>query len=185
MKFNVVALAASVMMAGSTLASVNITFPNSNVWWVANSLNLLQWTCQDPAAPKTYTVVVFGQGSLAGGLPIISTLVPNYDCSINIPPISDLVAGTGYQVALTNTLNRSDIFAESQPFEIKAEGSPYPPQPSNTAATYTSTATSAGNATSTSSPASSTSKAGSALAISPAPLSFSAAVALVFSTLFA
>ncbi|KAG8720031.1 hypothetical protein FRC08_001324 [Ceratobasidium sp. 394] len=52
----------------------------------------------------------------------------NYDCSKTIIPGEQLKPGTGYSMLFANPFNNTDVFATSQPFEVKAVGSTYPPQ---------------------------------------------------------
>jgi hypothetical protein len=99
----------------------------SSLWWVASSANTLIWDCTDKTHDQ-FNVVISNPNVnvLTAPLTIIPTL-PNYVCSklITAQQIS-LPAATGYVVSLTNIFNNSDIYASSQPFEIKALGSAYP-----------------------------------------------------------
>jgi len=186
MKLNAAALFAALVTAKGSLAAVSINFPSASTWWVADSTNLLSWTCRVPGAPSQYNVVVYGPGALAVGLVILGP-VPDVDCSIITPANGDLTAGSNYQVALVDSANATDIVAKSDVFTIKPEGSPYAPEPSNNATTIlpTSTGGSSSTTASSSSPTSSKTGKNAASALSPGHLSFSAAVALVFSALFA
>ncbi|KAF8322673.1 hypothetical protein DL93DRAFT_2162796 [Clavulina sp. PMI_390] len=143
MKFAAVALFTA--LSASTASALSITNPSASSWWVANSVNLLSWSCHDSDATGQYTVIIFGPGSLEAGLPIIAQM-NNYDCSETIPANGNFPAGNNYTIALANPLNRTDILA-STPFTIEAQGSAYPTSASPTASatiSATNTGTSSG-----------------------------------------
>jgi hypothetical protein len=77
----------------------------------------------------------------------IISIENNYDCSKTITEQQvTQPAATGYTIQFANILNGTDIYAESEPFEIKALGSSYPAT-SSAAATGTSATGSSGAAT--------------------------------------
>jgi hypothetical protein len=51
----------------------------------------------------------------------------NDQCNVNLVPT--LNVGTGYTIRFINPVNISDIYAESEQFEVKPKGSPYPTIP--------------------------------------------------------
>ncbi|KAF9788568.1 hypothetical protein BJ322DRAFT_1049699 [Thelephora terrestris] len=129
-RLSLVALASTLV---STVAGLQITAPGGpNLWWVAKSDNNLVWDCTD----KTYdsfNVVIANPNTavLTAPLTILATL-PNYVCSKLLPAAMLTVpAATGYTIMLTDILNTTNIYATSQPFEIKPLGSSYP-NPSST-----------------------------------------------------
>ncbi|KAG6853192.1 hypothetical protein C0991_006223, partial [Blastosporella zonata] len=64
--------------------------------------------------------------SLTAPLAIIG-IENNYVCSQTITQDQlTAPAGTGYTILFANTLNQTEIWATSEPFEIKALGSAYP-----------------------------------------------------------
>ncbi|KIJ15393.1 hypothetical protein PAXINDRAFT_169234 [Paxillus involutus ATCC 200175] len=168
-----------ILLAAAALASVasaqlTITNPSANSWWVAQSANTLAWTC-NTSPYQTYTVVLTNTNPsiLSGPLAIIA-IQQNYDCSETITQQqSAQPAATGYTIQLTNPLNNTEVYAESEPFEIKALGSAYPASSSSAAASAT------GSGTSTSTGASAASTTGAAVAnYIPVGMSMVAALAL-------
>jgi len=120
----------------------SITRPSSTSWWVADSMNTLQWTCEDaiPNFPQ-YTVLITNPNTalLTGPLAIIAEL-NNFDCSETINLSTNILAGPNYQIIFGNPLNETDVLAQSEAFTIEPFGSTYPPQPTtSTAANATST----------------------------------------------
>jgi len=113
---------------------LEVTSPSSSIWWVAKSQNVLSWTCQNVTFPQ-FTVLVNNSNPaiLVSPLAIIAQQ-DNFDCSIIITQDqSDQPAGTGWTILLANPLNETDVYATSQPFEIKPLGSLYPSQTTPTA----------------------------------------------------
>jgi len=165
-------LLAVTALAGAASAQLTITNPSSSSWWVAQSTNTLTWTCN--TSPYTSFTVLLANSNpsvLVSPLAIIS-IQENYDCSKLIT--QDQVvqpAATGYTIQFANILNGTDIYAESEPFEIKALGSAYPATSSAAGATATGATGSAGAAT--------PSQTGAAVAnYIPVGLSVAAALAL-------
>ncbi|KAG5643041.1 hypothetical protein DXG03_001653 [Asterophora parasitica] len=121
-------LAVAAAVAGAAVAEFQILSPGADVWWVAKSLNTLSWTCNDPSALATFTVLVANKDPkiLTDPLAIIG-VQNNFDCSKTITQDQlSAPAGTGYTIQFASTLNRTDVFATSQEFEIKPLGSSYP-----------------------------------------------------------
>ncbi|KAG2068542.1 hypothetical protein BDR04DRAFT_1056709 [Suillus decipiens] len=154
-------------------AQLTITSPGTNDWWVASSANTLAWTC-NTSPYQNFTILLANSNSAVLNTPLaIIAVQQNYDCSETIAQQqSAQPAGTGYTILFASTLNSTDIYAQSEPFEIKALGSSYP--------TTTSSAGSASTGTpSGSSGAAQATKSGSAFAeYAPVGMSMVAAVAL-------
>ncbi|KAG8950524.1 hypothetical protein FRC03_012843, partial [Tulasnella sp. 419] len=71
----------------------------------------------------------------------------DYDCSILFQPVQSLTPATGYTLTFADVFNQTNVIATSEPFEVKAKGSAYAPQPSNlnpVTATVTGAATGTG-----------------------------------------
>ncbi|KIK52730.1 hypothetical protein GYMLUDRAFT_103742, partial [Collybiopsis luxurians FD-317 M1] len=120
----VLAAAASALTAVS--AQLKVLSPGGpDLWWVADSENLLVWNCNESQV-QSFTVLV-NNPSLEAPLAIIADQ-PNFVCSLIVTKdqISPLSVGNGYTVELANPLNNTDVYAQSLPFEIKPAGSPYP-----------------------------------------------------------
>ncbi|EDR06683.1 uncharacterized protein LACBIDRAFT_294613 [Laccaria bicolor S238N-H82] len=125
-------LALSLLVSASVAqAALTITNPTSSSWWVAKSANVLSWTCQD--SPSNQFTVLINSPSMAAPLAIIAQ-ENNFDCSKTITQDqANQAAGTGYTILLADPLNNTNVYATSEPFEIKALGSAYPSQVSSSA----------------------------------------------------
>ncbi|OAX40554.1 hypothetical protein K503DRAFT_848892 [Rhizopogon vinicolor AM-OR11-026] len=160
---------ASVAFLGVVSAQLTITSPSANDWWVAQSLNTLAWTC-DTSPYQNFTILLTNSNLSILPAPLaIIAVQDNFDCSETITQQqSAQPAGTGYVVQLASTVNETDVYASSQPFEIKALG-----------ATYPTTTSSAGSSATGSSASPTTTTTGAALAqYVPVGLSMAAALAL-------
>jgi len=142
---------AALLLASFTgvAADLQVTSPSSSLWWVAKSTNVIAWTCKDTSITD-FTVLVNNANPQLLVSPIaVIAIQQNYDCSITISQDqANQPVGTGWTVLLANPLNNTDVYATSEPFEIKALGSAYPSQ----------STTSAGNSTSSSSGSAASSK---------------------------
>jgi len=145
-----------------------------NLWWVAQSENNIVWTCQtSPVLNFTIFIANPNPSILVSPMAIVA-IEPNADCSKSITQDqSNQAAGTGYTIQFTDILNSSNIYAQSEPFEIKALGATYPAS----SATPTDTGTATGSATGSTSSSSSTSKPKSAASGLSASIGFSVAAA--------
>ncbi|KAF9558574.1 hypothetical protein CPC08DRAFT_751390 [Agrocybe pediades] len=115
-------------------ADLQVTRPSSDIWWVAKSNNVIAWTCQDTDIQQ-FTVLIGNVDPQVQTAPgAIIGIQNNFDCSIllNADQFSQGV-GTGWQVLLADIFNNTHVYATSQPFEIKPQGSPYPDQGGTTA----------------------------------------------------
>ncbi|OJT02836.1 hypothetical protein TRAPUB_6692 [Trametes pubescens] len=129
MKFSAAALSATLAaLVGSTVAQLEIISPGGpNLWWVAGSDNVVSWTCR--TSPFTnFTVLIANSDPKVLTAPqAFIAQQNNFDCSKLITKDQiNQAPGTGYTIQLANIFNETDIFAESEPFEIKAIGSSYP-----------------------------------------------------------
>ncbi|KAL7414528.1 hypothetical protein BDY24DRAFT_385514 [Mrakia frigida] len=128
-------------LAGSALAELQIVRPGTASWWVANSQNTVQWVGLDPAI---FAISVFNSNItlLSSGSAVIQTQNNAYDLSFTLTPF--LNVGTGYTIKLHNTTDPTDVFATSEPFEVRPQGTAYPPVistlPSTSSASPSSTA---------------------------------------------
>jgi len=93
----------------------------------------------------------------------------NFDCSMTLSvDQANFTVGSNYTVQLANILNLTDVYAESQPFDIKPFGSAYPPAsatPADPGATSTGGATSSSSSTGSASSPTKSSAAVSALSL--------------------
>jgi hypothetical protein len=132
----------------------------SGLWWVAQSQNNIVWTCQT-SPYDNFTVLVANSDPKVLSAPIaIIAIENNYDCSKEITQDqSNQPVGTGYTIQFANPLNNTDVYAESQPFEIKALGSTYPASSATPSVSGTQTGSASG-ASASSTTTSSSSKSG-------------------------
>jgi len=132
---------------GGVATGLQVTSPSSSIWWVAKSFNLIAWTCND-SQYATFTILINNTDPTVLTAPIaVIAIQNNYDCSITITQDqANQPVGTGWTVLLANPLNNTDVYATSEPFEIKALGSAYPSQASGTSGNVT--ASSSGSAAS-------------------------------------
>jgi hypothetical protein len=114
------------MFATLAAAQLTITQPSADIWWVAQSTNVMAWTCK--TSPFTNFTVLIQIPNVPAPLQFLG-IQQNFDCSITITNNQvNQAPGTGYQLLLANVFNNTDIFARSDPFEIKPLGSAYPSQ---------------------------------------------------------
>jgi len=123
-------LALTAALVSAAAAQVEIFSPSASVWWVAQSINTLAWTCNDPAAAAnpTFTVLLANSNPdiLVAPLAIIG-IQNNFDCSQTITADQvSAAAGTNYTILFSSVNNQTAVFATSEPFEIKALGATYP-----------------------------------------------------------
>lgn len=114
----------------------------------------MSWDCKSPQAIAVVDFTVLIQSPNVPSPLAIIAIQQNADCSINVSQEkANQAPGTGYVLLLANPLNNTDVYATSQPFEIKALGSQYPSQvsPSSSAASGTAAASSTASAGSTNS----------------------------------
>ncbi|EKM56617.1 uncharacterized protein PHACADRAFT_253827 [Phanerochaete carnosa HHB-10118-sp] len=119
-------LAALVSTAAADLQIISPGGPN--LWWVAGSINTIAWNCQQNTEFLNFTVSVGNSNPAVLNQPqAIIAVENNFDCSKTITPDQEsFAAGDGYFIQFGNTLNSTDVYAQSQPFEIKPLGSAYP-----------------------------------------------------------
>jgi hypothetical protein len=171
-------LAIATALFGAATAQLSIVAPGGpDLWWVDNAENNIVWTCAN-SPYSNFTVLVANQSPQVLSSPIaIVAIENNYDCSKTITPQqANQAPGTGYMIQLANTLNETDVYAQSQPFEIKAAGAAYPASSATPTATGTSTGTTAAGAAATS--ASTTGAASSNAKLSAAGFGLAAVGAL-------
>ncbi|KAK0210388.1 hypothetical protein DFS33DRAFT_1483488 [Desarmillaria ectypa] len=120
-------LATASALFGAVFADLKVTSPSADIWWVAKSTNVIAWTCNDsPASEFTILITNPDTSVLTSALAIVA-IEPNYDCSkVLTQQQVSMPAATGYVLQLANPLNSSQVYAASEPFEIKPLGAAYP-----------------------------------------------------------
>ncbi|KAI0293956.1 hypothetical protein BC826DRAFT_360539 [Russula brevipes] len=164
-----VSLAAISTLVGSASAAFQILSPGGpNLWWVAQSENVISWSCHDnpPASTSNaYQLLVNNTNpTILTAAQAIVANVPNADCAhiIGVQQAS-LTPATGYTLIFADIIDQRKVYAVSQPFEVKALGATYPstsatPTDDPTAATSGASATSTGTGTSSGSASTNTSR---------------------------
>jgi len=154
-------------LIGTTVATFEFLSPGGpNLWLVAQSENVIVWTCNDSPPATVYQLLVNNTNPTILAAPeAIVANVPNPDCSFTLTTQqANLVAATGYTFIFADTLDQTKIYATSQPFEVKALGASYPPAsatPTDSGSSSTSTSAS-GSSTASGSTSSSSPKSNSA-----------------------
>jgi hypothetical protein len=124
-----VAALSTLLCASLAAAQLTITNPSASTWWVAQSQNVLAWTCK--TSPQTeFTILITNQDKTKYPSPLAFIAIQqNFDCSIVITQDqANQPAGQGWQILFANPLNNTDVYASSDVFEIKPLGSAYPSQ---------------------------------------------------------
>ncbi|ESK93102.1 hesp-379-like protein [Moniliophthora roreri MCA 2997] len=122
-----IAFSALFTVASAAGGGPKILRPGADNWWVAKSDNVLEWDCKSSSIQQ-YTVVMTNTNPtiLSGPMAIIA-IQNNADCSKLVTQQQmTMPAATGYKIQFANTLNQSDVYSESEEFEIKPLGSAYP-----------------------------------------------------------
>jgi len=115
-------------------ADLVITQPSSDIWWVAKSQNVIAWTCRDTSIVDFTILVNNADPKLAVAPLAVIAIQQNFQCSIVITQDqANQPAGTGWTILFADPLNNTNVYATSQPFEIKPLGSAYPSQVTPTA----------------------------------------------------
>ncbi|BEJ14846.1 hypothetical protein CspHIS471_0406130 [Cutaneotrichosporon sp. HIS471] len=109
--------------AASALAAISVIQPSKDLWWVNNGINTLAWTGSAP--PNDFVVMLSNPDiKLLTTDSAIGSIAQTFMFSLTILPVK-WNAGTGYTIKLVNPLNGTEVYAQSEQFEIKAEGSTY------------------------------------------------------------
>lgn len=133
-------------------ANLEVTEPSTDIWWVAQSTNVMAWNCQSqvnqPNPINNFTVLInnVNPSVLAGPLAFIA--IQELDqCSITVSPNQvNQPASSGYILLLADDFNNTNVYATSQQFEIRPLGSAYPSQVSSSSSVASGTATSSPSA---------------------------------------
>ncbi|KDQ15890.1 hypothetical protein BOTBODRAFT_186936 [Botryobasidium botryosum FD-172 SS1] len=116
-------LASTLLLAASAVAQLTITQPSSALWWVNGEQDTMAWSCTTNTQWPSFTVLVQNPTLQAIPLAIIA-IQNNFDCSHLLTP--QVTPGTGWVLQFANPINNTEVYATSQPFEVKAAGSAYP-----------------------------------------------------------
>ncbi|KAF7350307.1 hypothetical protein MVEN_01335000 [Mycena venus] len=125
---------ATLALAGAASAAVSngglkILAPGGDgLWWIAAQQNNVVWTCGESTFPQFTILINNSDTSLLTAITPLIAVEQNYNCNQGIA--SNLITqpvGTGYTIVLADILNSTNIYAVSDPFEIKALSAGYPP----------------------------------------------------------
>jgi hypothetical protein len=99
-----------------------------NLWWITGQPNNIIWSCSE----STFTqFTMWINNSDVSLLTAITPLVPveqNFNCAQLIAgEVVTMPVGKGYTIVLTDITNATNVYAVSDPFEIKALSAGYPP----------------------------------------------------------
>ncbi|KAJ7735409.1 hypothetical protein DFH07DRAFT_843769 [Mycena maculata] len=99
-----------------------------NLWWIVDADNTLIWSCAESTVTQFTVWINNSDTSLLSAITQLLSVEPNYDCSQTISAnVNTAPVGTGYTIVLTDITNNSNIYAATDPFEIKALSAGYPP----------------------------------------------------------
>ncbi|CAE6516171.1 unnamed protein product [Rhizoctonia solani] len=126
---------------------LTITEPSSDRWWIAQSINTLRWNCEQTQYTNWTVLITNPDATILSGPLALIAIQWNYDCSKSMTPGAELKPATGYVMQFANALNSTEVWATSQPFEVKALGNTYPPQYTSTGVPGTTATGSSSNGT--------------------------------------
>jgi hypothetical protein len=132
MRFSVAAVAlslAAAVKAGTSTNGLTILAPGGdNLWWLQGQDNNVVWTCSTSTV-QTFTVWL-NNTDVAKTISAITAIVAveqNYNCAQLIAAnLNNAPVGTGYTIVFTDITNATNVYAVSDPFEIKALSAGYP-----------------------------------------------------------
>ncbi|KAI0674480.1 hypothetical protein C8Q78DRAFT_1015030 [Trametes maxima] len=98
-------------LVGSSLAQLEILTPGGdNLWWVAQSDNVITWTCKTSPYTNFTVLIANSDPKVLVGPQAFIAQQNNFDCSelitkdrVNMP------VGTGYTIQLANPFNETDV----------------------------------------------------------------------------
>jgi hypothetical protein len=128
------------------LATIQITSPNSNDYWVQNTSKTITWS-YNPGDPTPISIfIVNSDVNVLNGAFSVDEYVNVASESYTITNVT-LKVGSGYAVEFVNPTNYSDVYAISPRFEVEAAGTP----PASSSSIGGSSSSGLGSPTSTSS----------------------------------
>ncbi|KAL5476851.1 hypothetical protein ACEPAI_3037 [Sanghuangporus weigelae] len=157
-------------LAASVSAQLTILSPGGpDLWWVANSENNIVWTCNTSPVQNFSILVANSNPSVLVSPLAVVAIQQNFDCSRTLTTQQvNFTTGTGYTLILADPINSTNVYAQSEEFEVRPVGSTYP-DPSSTP-TGTASATGSGTATASGSEATASDNAAVAQVASPKAL---------------
>ncbi|KAJ7487927.1 hypothetical protein FB451DRAFT_729610 [Mycena latifolia] len=119
---------ATTASAAVTNGGLKILAPGGDgLWWVAQSINNVAWSCAESSFSQFTVWINNSDITLVTAITAIIPVEQNFNCIQGIDPNSwNVPVGKGYTIVLTDINNSTNVYAVSDPFEIKAVGSTYP-----------------------------------------------------------
>ncbi|KAK1922225.1 hypothetical protein DB88DRAFT_497595 [Papiliotrema laurentii] len=107
-------------LLASVNAAITILYPTSNTIWYKNDTVALNWTVSDPST-DTYLFRAILSNQDASLLSSPQQIADSTNATATYVRIAlpGVPPGQGYKVALVNTTNQSQVFAQSEAFEIQ------------------------------------------------------------------
>ncbi|KAF9780317.1 hypothetical protein BJ322DRAFT_332533 [Thelephora terrestris] len=140
------AFAALATLPALALATIQITSPNTNDYWVQNTSKSITWTYAKGDPTPISIFIVNSDVNVLNGAFSVDEYVDVSTQSYTITNVT-LNSGTGYAVEFVNPSNYSDVYAISPRFEVKVAGTP----PSSSTPAGSSSSSGPGSSSSTSS----------------------------------
>ncbi|KAH8116211.1 hypothetical protein DFH11DRAFT_1506826 [Phellopilus nigrolimitatus] len=114
--------------AGFVSAQLQVLVPGGpNLWWVANSENNIIWNCKESQVQDFTVLLSNSDPKVLTSAEAIVAIQQNYVCSQTLTTQqANFSVAQNYKVQFANPLNASDVYAESDFFEVKPAGSTYP-----------------------------------------------------------
>ncbi|KAI0300061.1 hypothetical protein B0F90DRAFT_575031 [Multifurca ochricompacta] len=143
------ALLALALLPSAVFATISITGPSPNQYWVQNTSNTIQWT-YNQGDPTPVDIIITNQANqtLNGDFSIARFVPVSQEVwlalllflffffsphallqSFTVTHVT-LRVGTGYQVVFVNPVDGSQVYANSSNFEVRTPGSAFPPMDS-------------------------------------------------------
>ncbi|KAL5514300.1 hypothetical protein ACEPAG_2388 [Sanghuangporus baumii] len=140
-------------LATSVSAQLTILSPGGpDLWWVANSENNIVWTCNTSPVQNFSILVANSNPSVLVSPLAVVAVQQNFDCSRTLTTQQvNFTTGTGYTVIFADPINSTNVYAQSQEFEVRSAGSPYPDPSSTPTGSGSASATGSGSGTATAS----------------------------------
>ncbi|KAJ7284944.1 hypothetical protein C8J57DRAFT_1289951 [Mycena rebaudengoi] len=123
----------TLLLASSAFAASNLKIlapGGPSLWWLAAQDNNIVWNCAeaDPSITQFTVWITNKDTKLITGSMAIIPVEQNYICSQGLRGDQITVpVGSGYTLQFTNINNVTDVYAESEPFEVKPLSAGYPP----------------------------------------------------------
>ncbi|KAJ7152699.1 hypothetical protein C8R43DRAFT_1127154 [Mycena crocata] len=119
---------AGVASAAISTGGLKILAPGGpDLWWLKDQDNNVVWTCGESTFTQFTLTINNPDTKLLTDSTALIAVEQNFNCAQTVAAtLFSAPLGTGYFLRMANILNSTDIYAESDPFEIKALSAGYP-----------------------------------------------------------